>query len=41
MVNDFDFIISAVADALEEILQRNKEKQEAMYDRIEAELRGV
>jgi hypothetical protein len=41
MVDDFDFIISAVGDASEEILQRNEEKQEAMYDRIEAELRGV
>jgi hypothetical protein len=41
MVNDFDFIISAVGDASEDIFQRNKEKQEAMYDRIEEELRGV
>jgi hypothetical protein len=40
-VDDFDFIISAVGDASEEILQRNEAKQEAMYDRIEAELRGV
>jgi hypothetical protein len=37
----FDFIISAVGYASEEILQRNEEKQEAMYDRIESELRGV
>jgi hypothetical protein len=41
MVDNFNFIISAVGDASEDILQRNKEKQEAMYDRIEAELRGV
>jgi hypothetical protein len=41
MVNDFDFIITSVSDASEDILQRNKAKQEAMYDRIETELRGV
>jgi hypothetical protein len=34
MVDDFDFIILAVGDALEEILQRNDAKQEVMYDRI-------
>jgi hypothetical protein len=39
--DDFNFIISAIGDASEEILQRNEAKQEAMYDRIEAELRGV
>jgi len=39
-VYDFEFIISAVGDALEEILQRNKEKKESMYNIIEAELRG-
>jgi hypothetical protein len=41
MVDDFDFIIAAVSDASEDILQRTEEKQEAMYDRIETELRGV
>ena len=41
MVDDFNFIISVVGDASEEIFQRNEEKQESMYDRIEAELRGV
>jgi hypothetical protein len=41
MVDDFDFIIAAVSDASEDILQRNEEKQETMYERIEAELRGV
>jgi hypothetical protein len=40
-VDDFDFIISAVRDVAEEILQRNEARQEAMYDRIKAELRGV
>ena len=41
MVDDFDFIIPVVSDALEDILQRTEVKQEAMYDRIETELRGV
>jgi hypothetical protein len=41
MVDDFDFNILAVGDASEEILQRNEAKQEAMYDIIEVELRGV
>jgi hypothetical protein len=40
-VDDFDFIIAVVLDALEDILQRNEAKQEAMYDRIETNLRGV
>jgi hypothetical protein len=39
--DDSDFIISAVGDASEDILQRNEAKQEAMYNRIETELRGV
>jgi hypothetical protein len=41
MVDDFNFIIVAVSEVLEYILQRTEEKQEAMYDRIETELRGV
>ena len=41
MVDDFDFIISVVGDASEDIFQINEEKQEAMYDGIEAKLRGV
>jgi hypothetical protein len=41
MVDDFDFIIAVVSDALEDILQRNEAKQETMYERLEAELRGV
>jgi hypothetical protein len=40
-VDDFNFIITAVSDASGDILQRNEAKQEAMYDRIETELRGV
>jgi hypothetical protein len=41
MVDDFNFIIAVVSDASEDILQRNEAKQETMYERIEAELRGV
>jgi hypothetical protein len=40
-VDDFDFIIAAVADASQDILQKHEAKQEEMYDRIEVELRGV
>jgi hypothetical protein len=40
-VDDFDFIIVAVADASQDILQKHEAKQEDMYDRIEVELRGV
>jgi hypothetical protein len=38
MLDDFDFIIAAVSDASEDILQRNEAKQETMYEKIEAEL---
>jgi hypothetical protein len=34
-LDDFDFIIAAVSDASEDILQRNEAKQETMYERIE------
>jgi hypothetical protein len=37
----FDFIIVVVSDTSEDILQRNEAKQETMYERIEAELKGV
>jgi hypothetical protein len=37
-VDDFDFIIAAVNDASQEILQKHEAKQEEMYDRIEVEL---
>jgi hypothetical protein len=40
-VDDFDFIIVAVADASQDILQKHEAKQEEMYDIIEVELRGV
>ena len=40
-IDDFDFIIAAVADASQDILQKHEAKQEEMYDRIEAELWGV
>jgi hypothetical protein len=41
MINEFDFIIVAISDASEDILQITEAKQETMYGRIEAELRGV
>jgi hypothetical protein len=41
MVDDFDFIITSISDALEDILQRIKAKQETMYGSIEVEMRGV
>jgi hypothetical protein len=41
MVDDIDLIIATVSDTSKDILQRNEEKQETMYDRIEAELKGV
>jgi hypothetical protein len=40
-VDDIDLIIAAVSDALEDILQRSEAKHETMFDRIEAELKGV
>jgi hypothetical protein len=40
-LDDFDFIMEAVSDASEDILQRNEAKQETMYENIEVELRGV
>jgi hypothetical protein len=41
MMDDIDFIIVVVSDTLEDILQRNEAKQETMYERIEAKLKGV
>jgi hypothetical protein len=41
MGDDFGFIIAPVSDASEDILHETKEKQKAMYDRIETEIRGV
>jgi hypothetical protein len=40
-VDDFDFIITAIAYALQDILQKNEAKKEEMYNRMEVELRGV
>jgi hypothetical protein len=39
--DDFDFIIVALNDASQEIMEKQEAKQEEMYDRIEVELRGV
>jgi hypothetical protein len=33
-VDDIELIITAIEDTLEDILQRNEEKHETMYDRI-------
>jgi hypothetical protein len=41
MVDDLEFIIIAVSDTSKDILQRNEEKKETMYERIEAEMIGV
>jgi hypothetical protein len=41
MMDDIDFIIVIVSDTSEDILQRNEAKQETMYERIEAKLKGV
>jgi hypothetical protein len=40
-MDDIDFIIIAISDTSEDILQCNEAKQETMYERIEAELKGV
>jgi hypothetical protein len=40
-VDDIDLIITAIEDASEDILQRQGEKQESMYDRIEKELKDI
>jgi hypothetical protein len=40
-VDDIDLIIVIVADTSEDILQRNEENQETMYERIKAEMKGV
>jgi hypothetical protein len=40
-VDDIDFIVAVVSDTSEDILQRNEAKQETMYARIEAKLKGV
>jgi hypothetical protein len=40
-LDDFNFIIATVNDASHEILEKQEEKQEKMYNRIEIELQGV
>jgi hypothetical protein len=40
-MDDIDFIIIVVLDTSEDILQCNEAKQETMYERIEADLKGV
>jgi hypothetical protein len=39
--DDFDFIIAALNDALLEIAEKQEDKKEAMYNRIEINLQGV
>jgi ketol-acid reductoisomerase len=41
IVDDIDLIITAVVDTSEDILKQNEAKKETMYDRIEAEMKGV
>jgi hypothetical protein len=41
MVDDIDIIIIIVSDTLEDILQQIQDKHETMFDRIEADLKGV
>jgi hypothetical protein len=40
-LDDFNFIIAAVNDASQEIVEKQEAKQEQMYNRIEIELQGV
>jgi len=41
IVYEFNFVIGAITDALQEILQKHEARKEEMYDRIEVELRWV
>ena len=41
MMDDIDLIIVVVSDTSKDILQHSEAKQEMMYERIEAELKGV
>jgi hypothetical protein len=41
MMYSIDFIITDVLDTSEDILQCSEAKQETVYERIEAELKGV
>jgi hypothetical protein len=40
-VDDFDFIIIAIANASQDFLKKHEAKKEEMYDIIEVELKGV
>jgi hypothetical protein len=40
-LNDFEFIITAISDTSQKIMQNTKSKQATMFDRIEIELIGV
>jgi hypothetical protein len=40
-LDDFNFIIAAMNDASQEVLEKQKEKQEEMYNLIDIELQGV
>jgi hypothetical protein len=40
-VDDVELIITTISDTSEDILQRNKEKHQKIYDRIKVELKGV
>jgi hypothetical protein len=40
-VDDIDLIIVIVSDTSKKILQQSEAKHETMFDRIEAELKGV
>jgi hypothetical protein len=40
-VDDVDLIIAVVEDASEDILQQHEAKKEMMYERIEAEMKGI
>jgi hypothetical protein len=35
MLDDFEFIIAAISDASQDIMQNTEAKQEAMYEKIE------
>jgi hypothetical protein len=41
ILDDFDFIITTISNASQDIMQNTEAKQVAMYDRIEMELKGV
>jgi hypothetical protein len=40
-LDDFNFLLVTLNEAVEEITEKKEAKQQMMYDRIEAELQGV